>query len=55
VVARPAGPGATGIDGAMTVIAGVTAGSLLLTAVAVGFGAFGVYALARDPDRDPSS
>jgi Domain of Unknown Function (DUF1206) len=48
---------ATGLDGAMTTIAGVTAGPWLLTAVAVGFAAFGVYALtrARYPDRDPSS
>ena len=48
---------ATGLDGAMTAIAGVAAGPWLLTAVAVGFGAFGAYALARAryPDRDPSS
>jgi hypothetical protein len=48
---------ATGLDGAMTAIAGVHAGPWLLTAVAVGFAAFGVYALARAryPDRDPSS
>jgi hypothetical protein len=48
---------ATGLDGAMTAIAGVIAGPWLLTAVAVGFAAFGVYALARAryPDRDPSS
>jgi hypothetical protein len=48
---------ATGLDGAMTTIAGVAAGPWLLTAVAVGFAAFGVYALARAryPDRDPSS
>jgi hypothetical protein len=48
---------ATGLQGALTAIAGVTAGPWLLTAVAVGFGAFGVYALARAryPDRDPSS
>ena len=48
---------ATGLDGAMTAIAGVAAGPWLLTAVAVGFAAFGVYALARAryPDRDPSS
>jgi Domain of Unknown Function (DUF1206) len=48
---------ATGLDGAMTAIAGVTAGPWLLTAIAVGFAAFGVYALARAryPDRDPSS
>jgi hypothetical protein len=48
---------ATGLDGALTAIAGVTAGPWLLTAVAAGFAAFGVYALARAryPDRDPSS
>jgi hypothetical protein len=48
---------ATGLDGAMTAIAGVGAGPWLLTAVAAGFAAFGVYALARAryPDRDPSS
>ena len=48
---------ATGLDGAMTAIAEVTAVPWLLTAVAVGFAAFGVYALARAryPDRDPSS
>ena len=48
---------ATGLDGAMTAIAGVAAGPWLLTAVAVGFAAFGGYALARTryPDRDPSS
>jgi len=48
---------ATGLDGAMTAIAGVAAGPWLLTGVAVGFGAFGIYALARAryPDRDPSS
>jgi len=48
---------ATGLDGAMTTIAGVAAGPWLLTAIAVGFAAFGVYALARAryPDRDPSS
>ena len=48
---------ATGLDGAMTAIAGVSAGPWLLTAVAAGFLAFGVYALARAryPDRDPSS
>jgi hypothetical protein len=48
---------ATGLDGAMTAVAGVHAGPWLLTAVAVGFAAFGVYALARAryPDRDPSS
>jgi hypothetical protein len=48
---------ATGLDGAMTAIAGVGGGSWLLTGVAAGFGAFGVYALARAryPDRDPST
>jgi hypothetical protein len=48
---------ATGLDGAMTAIAGMSAGPWLLTAVALGFAAFGVYALARAryPDRDPSS
>jgi hypothetical protein len=48
---------ATGLDGAMTAIASVGAGPWLLGAVAAGFGAFGVYALARAryPDRDPSS
>ena len=48
---------ATGLDGAMTAIAGVAAGPWLLTAVGAGFAAFGVYALARAryPDRDPSS
>lgn len=48
---------ATGLDGAMTTIASVPAGPGLLTAVAAGFAAFGVYALARAryPDRDPSS
>jgi hypothetical protein len=48
---------ATGLEGAMTAIAGVAAGPWLLTAIAVGFAAFGVYALgrARYPDRDPSS
>ncbi|HZB21386.1 MAG TPA: DUF1206 domain-containing protein [Blastococcus sp.] len=48
---------ATGLDGAMTAIAGVSAGPWLLTAVAAGFAAFGVYALARAryPDRDPST
>ncbi|MFD2093951.1 DUF1206 domain-containing protein [Blastococcus deserti] len=48
---------ATGLDGAMTAIAQVTAGPWLLTAVAAGFAAFGIYALARAryPDRDPSS
>jgi uncharacterized protein DUF1206 len=48
---------ATGLDGAMTAIGGTGAGPALLTVVAVGFAAFGVYALARAryPDRDPSS
>ncbi len=48
---------ATGLDGAMTAIAGVAAGPWLLTAVGAGFAAFGIYALARAryPDRDPSS
>ncbi|WP_345770700.1 DUF1206 domain-containing protein [Blastococcus saxobsidens] len=50
---------ATGLDGAMTAIAGVQAGPWLLAGVAAGFGAFGVYALARAraryPDRDPST
>ena len=49
---------ATGLEGAMTAIAGVAAaGPWLLTGIAVGFAAFGLYALARAryPDRDPSS
>jgi hypothetical protein len=49
---------ATGLEGAMTAIAGVAAaGPWLLTGIAVGFAAFGGYALARAryPDRDPSS
>jgi hypothetical protein len=48
---------ATGLDGALTAIGGVTAGPWLLTGIAAGFAAFGVYALARAryPDRDPSS
>lgn len=48
---------ATGLDGAMTAIAGVSAGPWLLTGIAAGFASFGVYALARAryPDRDPSS
>jgi hypothetical protein len=48
---------ATGLNGAMTAIAGVAAGPWLLTGVGAGFAAFGVYALARAryPDRDPSS
>ena len=48
---------ATGLDGALTAIGGVRAGPWLLTGIAAGFAAFGVYALARAryPDRDPSS
>jgi hypothetical protein len=48
---------ATGLDGAMNAIAAVPTGRWLLTAVAVGFGAFGCYALARAryPDRDPAT
>jgi hypothetical protein len=48
---------ATGLDGAVTAIGRTGAGPALLTVVAVGFAAFGVYALARAryPDRDPSS
>ncbi|TYP82910.1 DUF1206 domain-containing protein [Blastococcus xanthinilyticus] len=48
---------ATGLDGAMTAIAGVGAGPWLLGGIAAGFAAFGGYALARAryPDRDPSS
>jgi hypothetical protein len=48
---------ATGLHGALSAIEGVTAGPWLLSAVAAGFAAFGVYALARAryPDRDPSS
>ncbi|MFP5373053.1 MAG: DUF1206 domain-containing protein [Actinomycetes bacterium] len=49
---------ATGLEGAMTVVLGVaTAGPWLLTGIALGFAAFGLYALARAryPDRDPSS
>ena len=48
---------ATGLQGAMAAISDVaSAGPWLLTAVAAGFAAFGVYALARAryPDRDPS-
>ncbi|MGY1701373.1 DUF1206 domain-containing protein [Geodermatophilus sp. SYSU D00766] len=47
---------ATGLDGAVTTIGRSGAGPALLTVVAVGFAAFGVYALARAryPDRDPS-
>ena len=48
---------ATGLDGALNAIGAVPTGQWLLTAVATGFAAFGVYALARAryPDRDPSS
>ncbi|WP_235564608.1 DUF1206 domain-containing protein [Modestobacter sp. Leaf380] len=48
---------ATGLDGAVNAIGAVPTGQWLLTAVALGFAAFGVYALARAryPDRDPSS
>jgi hypothetical protein len=48
---------ATGLDGAMNLIAAAPTGQWLLTAVAVGFAAFGLYALARAryPDRDPAS
>jgi hypothetical protein len=48
---------ATGLDGAMTAIAGTGGGPWLLGGVAAGFAAFGLYALARAryPDRDPSS
>jgi hypothetical protein len=48
---------ATGLDGAMNAIAAVPTGQWLLTAVAVGFAGFGLYALARAryPDRDPAS
>jgi len=48
---------ATGLHGALAAIGGVTAGPWLLTVVAAGFAAFGVYALARAryPDRDPST
>lgn len=48
---------ATGLDGALNAIGAVPTGQWLLTAVALGFAAFGVYALARAryPDRDPSS
>ncbi|MBB3674291.1 DUF1206 domain-containing protein [Modestobacter versicolor] len=48
---------ATGLDGAMNVIAAVPTGQWLLTAVAAGFVLFGCYALARAryPDRDPAS
>jgi len=48
---------ATGLDGAMNAIGAVPTGQWLLTAVAAGFAAFGVYALARAryPDRDPAT
>ena len=49
---------ATGLEGAMTAVVGVaTAGPWLLAGIALGFAAFGLYALARAryPDRDPSS
>jgi hypothetical protein len=48
---------ATGLDGAMNAIGAVPTGRWLLTAVAAGFAAFGVYALARAryPDRDPAT
>ena len=48
---------ATGLDGAMNAIGAVPTGQWLLTLVAAGFAAFGVYALARAryPDRDPAS
>jgi hypothetical protein len=48
---------ATGLDGAMNAIGAVPTGQWLLTSVALGFAAFGVYSLARAryPDRDPSS
>jgi hypothetical protein len=48
---------ATGLEGALTAIGGIAAGPWLLTGIAAGFAAFGVYALARAryPDRDPSS
>ncbi|MCO7220708.1 DUF1206 domain-containing protein [Klenkia sp. PcliD-1-E] len=48
---------ATGLDGALNTIGAAPAGQWLLTAVAVGFAAFGVYALARAryPDRDPAT
>jgi hypothetical protein len=48
---------ATGLDGAMNLIAAAPTGRWLLTAVAAGFVAFGGYALARAryPDRDPAT
>jgi hypothetical protein len=48
---------ATGLHGALAAIGSIAAGPWLLTGIAVGFAAFGVYALARAryPDRDPSS
>lgn len=51
------GDEATGLDGAMNALGQGEAGPWLLTAVALGFAAFGGYALARAryPDRDPSS
>ena len=48
---RTVGPsdvtGATGPDGATAAAAGVSGGPWSLAGVAVGFAAFGVYALAR--------
>jgi hypothetical protein len=48
---------ATGLDGAVNAIAVVPTGQWLVTAVAIGFIAFGLYALARAryPDRDPAT
>jgi len=48
---------ATGLDGALNAIGAIRTGRWLLTAVAAGFTAFGLYALARAryPDRDPST
>ena len=48
---------ATGLDGAVNAIAAVPTGQWLVTAVAIGFIAFGLYALARAryPDRDPAT
>jgi hypothetical protein len=48
---------ATGLDGALNAIGAVPTGQWLLTAVAAGFAAFGIYALARAryPDRDPAT
>jgi hypothetical protein len=50
-------PGGAVLVGGVAAIASITAGPWLLTAVAAGFAAFGLYALARAryPDRDPSS